>query len=171
MNLLDLISESRSDYEIHNRDKLDSILVDLCQLVIAGQRSEPHYWGYVAAAVLDHRNQICKSINYYDARTDDRVHAERAALDRYYEKYGEKPPRGSIIITTCSPCSIDNMIGRYGQSCTDLINESGIRKVYAGFLDPSQVDTPDYQHKKFNLETTRNSKINKLCERFARTFL
>lgn len=166
MNLLDLISESRSDYEIHNRDKLDQILVDLCQLVIAGQRSEPHHWGMVAAAVLDPMNQICKGVNYYDVRTDNRVHAERAALDNYLEKYGEVP-RGSIVVTTCSPCSADLMPGRYAQSCTDLINEYGIHRVYAGFEDPTQNE----QDRKFNIEITDNNKIQQLCERFARTFL
>ena len=167
MNLLDLISESRSDYEIHNTEKLDRILADLCQLVVAGQRSDPHRWGMVAAAVLDHRNQMCTGVNYYDVRTGNRVHAERAALDSYYEKYGEKPSRGSIIITTCSPCSVDTMDGRYGQSCTDLINESGVHKVYAGYQDPSQ---PEPQ-KHFNIKITDNPKINKLCQRFASTFL
>jgi pyrimidine deaminase RibD-like protein len=167
MHLLDLISESRSDYEIHNRPKLDRILTDLCQLVIAGQRSDPHRWGMVAACVLDHKNQRGVGLNYYDKRVDLRVHAERAALDAYYAKYGVKPPRGSIIITTCSPCSSDHMQGRYGQDCTDLVNEAGVHKVYAGFEDPSQ---PERQ-RDFNIEITDNAKINKLCERFARTFL
>ena len=167
MNLLDLISESRSDYEIHSRDNLNRILVDLCQLVVAGQRADPHRWGVVAAAVMDHKGQICNGLNYYDVRTDDRVHAERAALDTYYEKYGEKPPRGSIIVTTCSPCSVDSMDGRYGQSCTDLINEAGVHKVYAGFDDPTQTE----QQKHFTLEITDNPKINKLCKAFADTFL
>ena len=167
MHLLDLISESRSDYEIHNRPKLDRILVDLCQMVVAGQRSDPHRWGVVAAAVLDPKNQICSGVNYYDVRTGNRVHAERAALDTYLERYGENPPQGSIIITTCSPCSVDDMDGRYGQSCTDLINQSGVHKVYAGYEDPTQ---PEPQ-RDFNIEITNNAKIQKLCERFARTFL
>ena len=167
MYLLDLISESRSDYEIHNPEQLDKILVDLCQLVVAGQKADSHRWGVVAAAVVDHRGHVCKGVNYYDVRTDDRVHAERAALDAYYAKFGEKPTRGSVIVTTCSPCSADDMIGRYGQSCTDLINESGVHKVYAGFEDPTQ---PEPQ-KHFNLEITNNPKINKLCQKFADTFL
>ena len=156
-----------SDFEIHNRLRLDRILADLCQLVIAGQRSDPHRYGFVAAAVLDPKNQICKAVNYYDVRTGNRVHAERAALDAYYEKYGIEPLRGSVIITTCSPCSVDSMDGRYGQSCTDLINESGVHKVYAGFEDPTQNE----QQKQFNIEITDNAKIQKLCKAFADTFL
>ena len=167
MYMRELIGESKEDYEIHDRPKLDQILVELCQMIIAGQKSNSHRWGMVAAAVLDPKNQICKEVNYFDVRTGNRVHAERAALDAYYEKYGEKPPRGSIIVTTCSPCSVDSMDGRYGQSCTDLINEAGIKKVYAGFEDPTQSEP----QRRFNIEITNNPKINKLCEKFARTFL
>lgn len=167
MNIRELIGESKEDYEIHDRPKLDRILANLCQMVIAGQKSDSHHWGMVAAAVLDSKNRICQGVNYYDVRTDNRVHAERAALDAYYEKYGEKPPRGSIIVTTCSPCSVDSMDGRYGQSCTDLINEAGVKKVYAGFEDPTQSEP----QRRFSIEITDNPKINKLCERFARTFL
>ena len=36
-----------SDFEIRNYDKLDSILVDLCELVIAGQRRDPERYGMV----------------------------------------------------------------------------------------------------------------------------
>lgn len=153
------------DFEIHNRPKLDKILTDLCQAVIAGQKSNSHHWGMVAAAVLDNTNPPVMAVNYWDPKTQLRVHAERAALDAYYEKYGEIP-RGSIIITTCSPCAAESMEDRLGQSCTDLINESGIKKVYAGYQDPTQ-----HSHGKFNLEITNNSKIQKLCKAFADTFL
>lgn len=169
MNLYDLISES-SDFEIHNRPKLDKILVKLCELVMAGQQANPDRWGMVAAAVLDPTNPPVVGVNYFDTRSQVRVHAERAALDAYYEKYG-KIPRGSIIITTCSPCGADTMKNRLGQSCTELINETPIRKVYAGFQDPSQDQTPAYLQKRFHVEITRNSKINQLCENFARTFI
>lgn len=165
MNLMDLISES-SDFEIHNQDKLDKILVDLCQRVIAGQKTKPKHWGYVAAAVLDPTNPPVCAVNYFDPHSQLRVHAERAALDAYYERYGEIP-RGSIIITTCSPCSQDHMEDRLGQSCTDLINETPIRKVYAGYQDPTQPELD----RKFNIKITNNTKINELCKRFADTFL
>lgn len=167
MNLLELISESRSDQEIHNIPKLDRILVDLCQLVIAGQRADSHRWGMVAAAVLDPKNRMTRGVNYYDVRTDDRVHAERAALDAYLEKYGIEPPHGSIIVTTLSPCSVSSMSGRYGQSCTDLINQSGVLKVYAGYQDPTQSET----QKHFNIKVSQNQKIQKMCKTFADTFL
>lgn len=167
MNLQDLISESGSDSEIHNTPKLDRILVNLGRMIVAGQRVNPHRWGMVAAAVLDPKNRTVARVNYYDVRTDDRVHAERAALDAYYEKFGIKPPRGSIIVTTCSPCSEEGMQGRYGQSCCDLIRESGVQKVYAGFEDPTQ----DLADPGFTIKITEDPRIQKMCERFARTFL
>ena len=169
MNLQDLISES-SDFEIHNQHKLDNILTKLCEMVVAGKRADPRRWGMVAAAVLDPVNAPVVGVNYFDTRSQTRVHAERAALDAYYEKYGEIP-QGSIIITTCSPCSATHMEDRLGQSCTELINETPVRKVYVGFEDPTQNESPEYLHKKFHVQTTRNPRINKLCERFARTFI
>ena len=156
-----------SEVQAVSPQQLDKILVDLCQLVVAGQRADPHLWGVVAAAVVNHKGQVCQGINYYDTRTHNRVHAERAALDAYYDKFGQKPTRGSIMVTTCSPCSKGDMIGRYAQSCTDLINESGIKQVYAGFQDPSQPE----KNRKFNIKITNNPKIQKLCEQFALTFL
>lgn len=165
MNLLELISES-SDFEIHEQHKLDKILVQLCQMIIAGQKSDPHRWGFVAAAVLDPTNSPVGAVNYFDKQSGLRVHAERAALDAYYARHGEIP-RGSVMITTCSPCSQDHMEDRLGQSCTELINETPIRKVYAGYQDPGQNEL----NRKFNIEITDNDKINELCKRFAGTFL
>ena len=152
-----------SDFEIRNHHKLDIILAHLCELVIRGQQGDQDL-GMVAAAVLDPDNQCVTAVNY-PHENGQRVHAERAAIDAYNHQYG-KIPSGSIIITTCSPCSHD-MDERYGESCTDLINQSGVKKVYAGFQDPTQ----SHSHKRFHMEVTRNSKINQLCQSFADTFL
>ena len=146
-------------------NSLDHTLVRLCQLVIQGQKQDSKKYGMVGACVVGPNGEKVGRLNY--ALGSNRVHAERAALDAYYEKFGEKPPRGSVIVTTLSPCSADNMIGRYAQSCTDLINEAGVHKVYAGYQDPTQPDT----NRKFNLEITDNPKIQSLCKRFADTFL
>jgi len=56
---------------------------------------------------------------------------------------------------------------RYGESCTDLLNEEGIKKVYAGFMDPTQ----DEDHRQFNIMETANESVRKLCKEFADTFL
>ncbi|NBR25356.1 MAG: hypothetical protein EBU08_16575, partial [Micrococcales bacterium] len=105
-------------------------------------------------------------INYADDTTGTRVHAERAALDQYRSKHGE-PPAGSIIITTCSPCS-QPMAERYGDSCTELINDTDIHKVYCGYEDPTQ-ERP--MNRTFHVMQTRNESIVELCRDFAKTFL
>jgi len=158
-----------SDFQIHDRKKLDNILVELCEMIIDGQKKNSDYYGMVASCVLDmHNNKVC-AVNYFDDSTDKRVHGERAAIDLYNTKYG-KIPEGSIILTTCSPCSED-MSERYGESCTDLIDSIGVHKVYCGYSDPSQDDSEHYLHKKFHVETTKNKQIESLCKKFADTFL
>jgi pyrimidine deaminase RibD-like protein len=152
-----------SDFRIKNLDKLDRILVDLCSEIVRAKRDHTDL-GMVAAAVLD-PNDVCVSAINYPAEDGSRVHAERAAMDAYMEQFGSIP-EGSIIITTLSPCTKD-MPDRHGESCTDLINRSGVHKVYAGYADPSQDET----RKKFHVKTTTNPRIKELCKAFADTFL
>jgi pyrimidine deaminase RibD-like protein len=152
-----------SDFQISNHDKLDAILVRLCEMVIQGQGKKGNL-GMVAAAVLDPDNNCVVGINY-PTRDGRRVHGERAAIDSYTARFGNIPA-GSIIITTCSPCSHD-MSERAGVNCSDLIDEVGVHKVYAGYQDPTQ----EFGDKKYHIEITGNPKIHELCERFAATFL
>lgn len=152
-----------SDFQISNHDKLDAILVRLCEMVIQGQGKKGNL-GMVAAAVLDPDNNCVVGINY-PTRDGRRVHGERAAIDSYTARFGDIPA-GSIIITTCSPCSHD-MSERAGVNCSDLIDEVGVHKVYAGYQDPTQ----EFGDKKYHIEITGNPKIHELCERFAATFL
>jgi len=158
----------QSDYEIRNRSKLDRILLELCDHVIQGQKSDPDKYGMVAACVLDPENRKVFGVNEaVDA--DTRQHAERVAMDRYEDQYGEIP-EGSIILTTLSPCNEDDTHmadERYGESCTDLINASNVRKVYCGYTDPSQRN----EHAEYTLEETANRDIKNLCKSFADTFL
>ena len=152
-----------SDFEIRNYDKLDRILSKLCDLVEKGQASGKDY-GMVAAAVLDPKNQIVARLNR-PAGDGRRDHAERAAMDDYVKKYGDIP-EGSIIITTCSPCS-EHMDKRHGVSCTDLINNSIVKKVYCGYMDPTQNE----EQRDFNIIETMDSSIRNRCKQFADTFL
>ena len=154
-----------SDFRIQNTDRLDQILVGLCDMVIQGQQKDPDRYGMVAAAVLDPDNRLVPALNY--RRGNQSVHAERAAMDLYEKNYGEIPS-GSIIITTCSPCT-EPMPDRVGDSCKDLISNSHAHKVYAGYRDPSQQTTAG--DKTYHLQITRNKKIKELCRRFADTWL
>ena len=152
-----------SDFQISNHNKLDQILVRLCEMVIQGQQKGQDL-GMVAAAVLDPDNNCVVGINY-PTKDGKRVHGERAAIDSYYARFGEIPA-GSIIITTCSPCTQD-MDERAGINCSDLVDDVGVHKVYAGYQDPSQGQI----RKRYHIEITRNPKIEKLCKAFADTFL
>ena len=152
-----------TDFEIRNYNKLDSILAELCELVIAGQQRDSDRYGMVAAAVLDPENNCVASTSYNE---DGKwVHAERAAIDAYHRR-GGRIPAGSIIITTCSPCS-EKMDDRYSESCTDLINDTGVDLVYAGYEDPTQHES----QAKFKVEVSNNPKIHELCHVFASTFM
>ena len=156
-----------SDFEIRNYDKLDSILVELCELVIAGQRHNPERYGMVGACVLDPQGN--KTVGSSTNRNGKWVHAERVAIERYLDQHGEILP-GSIIVTTLSPCNEtddDTAERRAGDSCTDLINQSGIKEVYCGYRDPSQ----ENNHNNYQEIFTKNSKIRNLSKQFADTFL
>jgi pyrimidine deaminase RibD-like protein len=144
-------------------NKLDEILVRLCEVVIQGQQEDQDL-GMVAAAVLDPNNNCVTGINY-PAKDGKRVHAERAAIDNYTARFGPVP-HNSIVITTLNPCSHD-MAEREGSSCSSLVEQHGIRKVYCGCIDPEQVT----KNKTFDLKSTGNSKIQALCKAFANTFL
>jgi pyrimidine deaminase RibD-like protein len=153
-----------SDFQISNHDKLDAILVRLCEMVVEGQKKTKYNLGVVAAAVLDPDNNCVVGINY-PTKDGLRVHGERAAIDSYVARFGEIPA-GSIIITTCSPCT-QTMAEREGTNCSDLVDQVGVHKVYAGYKDPTQ----DFGHKRYHIEITRNPKIQALCKAFADTFL
>ena len=152
-----------TDFEIRNHNKLDNILVRLCEMVVEGQKKNMEL-GVVAAAVLDPDNNCVVGVNY-PSKDGRRVHGERAAIDSYHARFGEIPA-GSIIITTCSPCTQD-MEEREGINCSDLIDEVGVHKVYAGYQDPTQ----EPGNKKYHIEITANPKIRELCKQFAATFL
>lgn len=154
-----------SDFQIQNHDKLDAILVDLCEMVIQGQQQDPKRYGMVAAAVLDPSSNLVAALNHRQGNSD--VHGERAAIDLYVEQYGPIP-EGSIIITTCSPCT-EPMPERVGSSCQDLISSTDVHKVYAGYRDPSQ--QTQHTDKTYHLQITRNKKIQELCKKFADTWL
>jgi pyrimidine deaminase RibD-like protein len=154
-----------SDFRITDHDRLDEILVRLCELVIEGQKRDPELYGVVASAVLDTDNNCVAALNY---KLDDKsVHGERAAIEAYNQRFGDIP-EGSIILTTCSPCT-EPMPDRVGDSCKDLISSTPVHKVYAGYRDPSQQTTAG--DKTYHLQITKNKKIQALCKAFADTWL
>jgi pyrimidine deaminase RibD-like protein len=152
-----------SDFEISNYAKLDKILSRLCELVTRGQSSAKDF-GMVAAAVVDPDNQIVARLNR-PGKDGKRIHAEHAAMEDYTRKYGPIP-EGSIIVTTLSPCN-EHMDERDGPSCTSIINNSTVKKVYCGYMDPTQDDDT----RQFNLMETADRALRNKCKQFADTFL
>jgi len=155
----------RGDYEIRNYHKLDKYLKELCDLVEQGQRSGKDF-GMVAAGLLTLKHPYMSRLNR--PGQDGRQHAEHAVLEDFRKKYGEIP-EGSVLITTLSPCN-KHMDEREGPACADLVNEAGIKKVYCGFLDPTQEKGSD-DHRHYNLIETQDADLRKRCEEFAETFL
>jgi pyrimidine deaminase RibD-like protein len=152
-----------SDFEISNYRKLDNILSKLCDMVVNGQKSDRDY-GMVAAAILDPDNKIIARLNR-PGKDGKRIHAEHAAIKDYKKKYGSIP-KGSIILTTLSPCN-EHMDERDGPSCTAIINNTNIEKVYCGYMDPTQDDDT----RQFNIMETADKQIRNRCKKFADTFL
>ena len=156
-----------NDFTVHktkfSNEQLDAVLAELCGIVIEGQQDNPDFNGMVAAAVIDPKGRLVTGLNYLYGNY--RIHAERAAIDKYEEEYSELP-KGSIIVTTLSPCS-DKMDSRYEESCTDLLNSRNVKLVYCGYNDPTQKNIQD----KFVTIITENNKIKELCKKFADTFL
>ena len=145
-----------------SNEQLDTVLAELCGLVITGQQDNPDFNGMVAAAVLDPKGRLVTGVNYLYGNY--RIHGERAAIDKYEAEYGALP-KGSIVITTLSPCS-ERMDSRYEESCTDLLNSKGVKLAYCGYKDPTQDD-----RNKFTVIVTDNSKLKELCKKLADTFL
>jgi pyrimidine deaminase RibD-like protein/predicted nucleotidyltransferase len=161
--------EGIDDYQVHDTPKLDSILVRLIHMVQRGQHKDPKRYGMVAAAVLDTDNRIVTGINL-PGDGDQRIHAERVAINKYHRQYGAIP-QGSIIITTLSPCNeyhTHMADERVGSSCTDLINSTDVHKVYAGYADPTQ---HDHSEQDFTVTVTANKEIQQMCQKLADTFL
>ena len=157
------LDEDQEDYEIKNYNKLDIILSKLCKMVVEGQKSDKDY-GMVAAAVLDPDNQMVARLNR-PGKDGKRIHAEHAATVDYINKHGPIP-EGSIVITTLSPCN-EHMDERDGPSCTSIINDSSVKKVYCGYMDPTQDDDT----RQFNLMETADRELRTRCKQFADTFL
>ena len=145
-------------HEITSNDRLDRVLVKLCDMIIDCD-GRPH--SMVGAAVVDPDGRTVLKLGTPVSQDPELwCHAERTAIDAYHEQYGELP-EGCVIVTTLSPCSDKRMELRYDESCTDLLEQLGIQRVHCGYMDPSQ-DNSDH---KFRLSVTGNSKLQELCKR------
>ena len=139
----------------------DNIIADLCRLVINRQKINSDYYGMVGAAIISPGGKILMETSY--SKDGKWVHAERSVIQKYIKKYGDLPD-GCTLVITLSPCN-DKMYDRYGSSCESLLKEFGIKKVYYGYDDPSQLHTPP------EFIETKNKTLRELCKAMADTFL
>ena len=145
------------------RQELDLILLKLCKMVTNGQKSDPEYHGMVAACVVDRRGHGVASTSTQEENLWH--HAERNALEKYKNLHGEVP-HDAVIVTTLSPCN-SAMKDRDGNSCTDIINYYNVKRVYCGYIDPTQ----DNHLEEFAVVKTHNPEIESVCKDLADTFL
>jgi pyrimidine deaminase RibD-like protein/FMN phosphatase YigB (HAD superfamily) len=157
------LDSNRGDYEIRNYHKLDKYLAELCDLVERGQASDKDF-GMVAAGILPLKGKYMARLNR-PGHDGKRVHAEHAVIEDFIKKYGEIP-EGTVLLTTLSPCT-KHLEERDGPSCSSLVEQHGIQKVYCGYIDPTQ----EADHRDYNLLETSNDSIRTKCKEFADTFL
>jgi len=158
-----ILTDLFESQEIHNQDRLDSVLGRCIELIHEKHHSNPNKYGKVAACIIDVKNRKVFGINS-PGPNGTRRHAERMAIDKYHERYGKILP-GAIIVTTLSPCNRD-MVERDGPSCQDLLLQNGIEKVYSGYMDPSQ-----HSDHPFAEEMTQNDDLWRRCKEFSDSFV
>jgi pyrimidine deaminase RibD-like protein len=156
-----------TEFQTVDITKLDDCLAKLCSMIKKGQQDRPDYYGMVAAGILTPKGRWIAKLNYPKGKL--RVHAERAAIEEYQQYHGDVP-KGSIMVTTLSPCNEkddETAEHRVGVSCTDLINQQGFDRVYSGYRDPTQDD----EHGEYREVFTKNKQLRTMCKQFADTFL
>jgi pyrimidine deaminase RibD-like protein/8-oxo-dGTP pyrophosphatase MutT (NUDIX family)/GNAT superfamily N-acetyltransferase len=158
-----ILTDLFESQEMHNQDRLDSVLGRCIELIHEKHHANPKKYGKVAACIIDVKNRKVFGINS-PGPNGTRRHAERMAIDRYHERYGKILP-GAIIVTTLSPCNRD-MVERDGPSCQDLLLQNGIEKVYSGYMDPSQ-----HSDHPFTEEMTQNDDLWRRCKEFSDSFV
>jgi len=147
----------------HYSELYDQILTVLCDMIDYQNTHNPKKYGEVGAAIVDPDSRIV--VGFSTSSNGKWRHAEYNAIVAYNKKYGAIPA-GSVVITTCSPCSA-RMPDRHGVSCTHRINEQPIPLVYCGFEDPTQ---HTHLHN-FKMVITQNTHIHDRCKKHAQRFL
>jgi pyrimidine deaminase RibD-like protein len=165
-----MIAQEILTHQFDNTEEYDRILVDLCEMILQAQRKNADHYGLVAACVVDPKGNQALGINHV-VDNSKRIHAERAAVRNYEQAHGELPS-GCLMITTLSPCveRTGHMAQeRAGISCSELMDDLNIHRVYCGYMDPTQdIHT---QHNTFDCVATQNEKIQHVCQEIADCFL
>lgn len=77
------------DFKKFDYQLLDSVLSDLCNLIVTNQRDNPEYFGMVGACILSPDGNRVSSTSVSPG--DTWIHAEKSAILLYQHKYGDIP--------------------------------------------------------------------------------
>lgn len=128
----------------------------LCEVLRVVRRNGT---GVVGAAIVDGDKRVVVPSSERDGEF---LHAERNAFESFCEQYGE-PSSDAVVVTTLSPCKIDDE-HRVGSSCTDLLVGEGIERVHTGFIGPWQLSISEYESYGMNITETSDASLYGACE-------
>jgi pyrimidine deaminase RibD-like protein len=99
------------------------------------------------------------------------LHAEVNALKEYQSQYG-LPKSNTIIVVTLSPCIRRISKSRIGCSCTNLLQQSLIRRVHVGAIDQNQGINDVLEYEKYGLDVTlsQDAQCQIICENLKNIF-
>lgn len=149
--------------DVVDKYSMDQILVNCLKLVIRRYKDyENNIFGLVGAALVTAEHETM----YETSRatlSQKYKHAEYCVIEKFINKYGSIPS-DAILVTTLSPC-FNHMDDRYGDSCSNIISAMGIKIVYSGLSDTTQLkyDPAHYDHVPYDLIITQNEDIKELC--------
>lgn len=139
---------------------LDEILLNCLILVLRRYKKyDNHIFGLVGAAIITKQfSPVYETA--METISGKCKHAERCAIEKFHRLYGNLPD-DAIIVTTLSPCFV-HMSDRCGESCSDLIKDFGIKFVYTGISDSSQLnfDKDHYKKVPYELIVSNNEDIH-----------
>jgi pyrimidine deaminase RibD-like protein len=123
--------------------------------------------GLVCAGIFDGDNEmIAPSIS---PETGKWIHAERNALNKFIQQFGT-PSSSAVVVTTLSPCVVE-LKSRIGDSCTELLEITGLHTVHAGVLDSLQKDSlAIYRARSIEFSLTNDPLCKRVCERLLGMF-
>lgn len=145
--------------ESNDVNQMDSLLQQCLDKIYSHWDGNVNHGAVAAALMIPGREPIIEVS--YKQPDDMWIHAERHVINQTIEQYGAVPPN-SIMVSTLEPC-FDAMPNRIGCSCSKLIGDNGIEKVYAGLHDHMQEEIdPHYKHP-FEIQYSENPGIKFEC--------
>ena len=143
---------------------MDHVLLNCLKLVL--RRYEKYgneCFGLVGAAIVtDEYDTVYETA--IQSISGKWKHAEHTVINKFHLLYGDLP-NSAILVTTLSPCFV-HMDDRFGESCSELISDTGIQTVYTGIDDRTQLtyDPDHYNDVPFELIVTDNKDLRYICE-------